>query len=163
MLNVAVCSLCYKKGLKLFHGKKSLQLFMARMRKQIRHARQARLCATMLQGETCQFLFICFFCSTGATAFIVFSVFPLSFHKKEHILTSLNYKLNCRPTPNKTSVPQGETHGETPVVNVLSATTIEEPTSHSSNPKPSKSVSLQQMLTEDSGASTSPAPSSRST
>ena len=73
------------------------------------------------------------------------------------------YKLNCRPTPKKTSVPGGETHGETPVVNVLSATAIEKPSSQSSNPKPSQSVSPQQMLTEDSAASTSTAPPSRST
>ena len=60
--------------------------------------------------------------------------------------------------PKKTSVPGGETHGETPVVNVLSATAIEEPSSQSSNPKPSQSVSPQQMLTEDSAASTSTEP-----
>ena len=53
------------------------------------------------------------------------------------------YKLNCRPTTNKTSVPQGETHGKTPVVNLLSATTIEETTSQSSNPKPSVAVASQ--------------------
>ena len=68
-------------------------------------------------------------------------------------------KLNCRQTPNNASVPQGKT----PEVNVLSATTIEEPTSRSSSPKPCQSASLQQKLTEDSGASTSPATSSRST
>lgn len=61
------------------------------------------------------------------------------------------------------SVPQGETHGETPEVNVLSARTTEELTSRSSSPKPSQSTSLQQTLTEDSGARTLPATSSRST
>lgn len=61
------------------------------------------------------------------------------------------------------SVPGEETHGQTPAVNVLSATAIEEPTSQSPNPKPSQSVSPQQMLMEDSAASTSTAPPSRST
>jgi len=63
-----------------------------------------------------------------AEAVSEFSVVPFSCHKKEHILTS-KYKLNCRLTPNKTSVPQGQTHGKTPVVNVLSTTTAEVPTS----------------------------------
>ena len=98
---------------------------------------------------------------TGAEAV---NVFCLSFLIPQGTHPYLfKYQLNCSPTPNKTSVLQGETHDETPKVNVLLATIIEEPASQSSSPKPSQSVSLQQMITEDSGASTSPATSSRST
>ena len=99
---------------------------------------------------------------TGAEAVNVFCLSFLIPQKGTHPYL-FKYKLNCRPTPNKASVLQGETHDETPKVNVLLATTIEEPASRSSSPKPSQSISLQQMLTEDSGASTSPTTSSRST
>ena len=114
------------------------------------------------KGDTPWFLFICFFlneCRSCKCIFCLSFLVPL----KGTYPYFFKYKLNCRPTPNKTSAPQRKTLGKTPVVNVLSATTIEEPTSQSSNPKPSQSISLQQMLTEDSGASTSPAPFSRST
>ena len=59
---------------------------MERMRKQqIRHVRQARFRAAMLQSF---YLFLFFL--TGAEAVNEFSVVPFSFHKKEHILTSSN-------------------------------------------------------------------------
>ena len=129
------------------------------MRKQqISHARQARLCATVLQRQKPLVSLYLFFLM-GAEAVNVFSVFPFFISKKGTYPYLFKYNLNCRPTPNKTFVLQGET----PVVNVLSATTIEEPTSQSSNPKTSQSISLQQMFMEDSGASTSTAPSTRST
>ena len=129
------------------------------MRKQqISHARQARLRATVLQRRNPLVSLYLFFFNGCRNCKCVFCLsFLIS--KKGTYPYLFKYKLNCRPTPNKTFVPQGET----PVVNVLSATTIKEPTSQSSNPKPSQSVSLQQKLTEDSGASTSTAPSTRST
>lgn len=124
----------------------------------IRHARQARLRAAKPKPACSSlFLFVFFFfngCRNCKCIFCLSFLIP----QNGTYPYLFKYKLNCRPTPKKTSVPGGETHGETPVVNVLSATAIEEPSSQSSNPKPSQSVSPQQMLTEDSAASTSTEP-----
>jgi len=69
---------------------------------------------------------------------------------------NLKFQLHFRPSANKTSAPGAD---ETPVA-VLSDVTVEEPPSKSSNPKPSQSVSTQQVL---SVASSSPASSSKQT
>ena len=88
--NDAVCSLCYKKGCNFFTENKGSIIYgkNAETKQQVRHMRQARLRAAELQRQNPLVSLYLFFL-TGAGAVNVFSVFPFSFHKKEHILTAL--------------------------------------------------------------------------
>lgn len=69
----------------------------------------------------------------------------------------MKFQLHFRPSANKTSATQAD---ETPVASDPSDVTVEEPPSKSSNPKPSQSVSTQQVLPV---ASSSPASSTKQT
>lgn len=77
-----VATFSRKKKCLIVYGKN------AETKQQVRHARQARLRAAELQRRNLLVSLYLFFL-TGAGAVNVFSVFPFSFHKKEHILTAL--------------------------------------------------------------------------